>query len=119
MKNITLGILTATFALAFSANGALTPVDLRCDYAVNPLGVDSQSPRLFWKLEAGGRGQRQTAYEILAASSGKKLAANDGDLWDSGKIESDETIQIPFPGEKLKSSEQIFGKVRVWDKSGK
>jgi hypothetical protein len=118
MNKTTLGILLAAFALVFSANAALTPVDLRCDYAVNPLGVDSPAPRLSWKLEGGGRGRRQTGYEILAASSAKILAHGHADLWDSGKVDSDETIQISFP-ENLNSWEQVFWKVRVWDESGK
>jgi hypothetical protein len=119
MKKIPTGIFLAAFALAISAKAALTPVDLRCDYAANPLSVDSQSPRLFWKLESGERGQKQTAYQILAASSEKNLANDDGDLWNSGNVDSDETVQIPFPGEKLKSSQQVFWKVRSWDADGK
>ena len=119
MKKILPGILLAAFALAISAKAALTPFDLRCDYAVNPLGVDSQNPRLFWKLESAERAQKQTAYQILAASSEKNLASEEGDVWDSGKVDSDESIQIPFPGEKLKSSQKIFWKVRVWDANGK
>jgi hypothetical protein len=103
---------TATF-------GATTAVDLRCDYAVNPLGVDSANPRLFWKLAGDARGQRQTAYQILAASSGKNLADGKGDLWDSGKNDSDETIQISYGGKELKSSQQVYWKVRAWGAGGK
>lgn len=119
MNKQTIGILLAAAGLALAANAKLAPVDLRCDYAVNPLGVDATAPRLFWKPADGGRGARQTAYEILAASSGKNLARQNGDLWDSGKVDSEATLQIPFPGEKLKSSAQIFWKVRVWDENGK
>ena len=118
MKKLTLTTLLAVFALAISANAGLTPTDLRCDYAVNPLGVDSPNPRLFWNLDGDQRGQKQTAYEILAATSAKMLAHDHADLWASGKVESDETIQIPFP-EKLNSSEPVFWKVRVWDENGK
>ena len=57
--------------MATAAFAATAVADLRCDYAVNPLGVDSANPRLFWKLESGARGQRQTSYQILAASSEK------------------------------------------------
>ncbi len=119
MKNNTMGILLASFALAFSTNAALTPVDLRCDYAVNPLGVDSPRPELSWKLQGRERGQRQSAYEILAASSVNNLRANDGDLWDRGKVDSDGTIQIPFAGAEFESSQPVFWKVRVWDGDGK
>jgi alpha-L-rhamnosidase len=100
------------------ATAALVPVELRCDYAFNPAGVDSSSPRLSWNFQSSARGQTQTAYEILAASSEKILAHDRADLWASGKIVSDETIQITFP-EKLNSFEQVFWKVRVWDQNGK
>jgi hypothetical protein len=100
------------------AVGALAPVELRCDYAANPSGVDSPNPRLSWELAGPARDQKQSAYEILAASSAKILNHNRADLWDSGKILSDDTIQIPFP-EYLNSFEQVFWKVRVWDGNGK
>jgi hypothetical protein len=102
-----------------AAFGGMTITNLRCDYAVNPLGVDSATPRLFWKLESNVRGQHQIAYQILVASSERNLARNNGDLWDSGKVDLDETIQIPYSGAPLKTSQQVFWKVRVWDKDGK
>ena len=105
-------------ALAVSPN-VMTVTNLRCEYQTNPLGVDVPNPRLFWKLESPMRGQRQTAYQILVASSADVLAKDKGDLWDSGKVASDETIQIPYRGQPLKSSQQVFWKVRVWDKDGK
>ena len=101
--------------LTCSAVAALTPAGLRCDYAADPLGVDSPAPRLFWKLPEGGREARQSAYQILAASSEKNLAQDNGDLWDSGKIVSDETIQIPYSGKNLVSAQQVFWKIRTWD----
>jgi hypothetical protein len=97
----------------------IEPVQLRCDYAVNPLGVDSSSPRLFWELESKEHGQMQSAYQILVASSEKTLTKDNGDLWDSGKVDSDETIQIAYGGKILKSLQQVFWKVRAWDASGK
>jgi len=112
---VALGIIL----LATTAIAGLTPVDLRCDYAVNPLGVDSPQPRLFWKLQSSGRGWRQTAYEILVASSEQHLRHDTGDLWASGKVDSDETIQIPYAGGKLNSWQPVFWKVRVWDANGK
>jgi hypothetical protein len=93
--------------------------DLRCEYATNALGVDVPSPRLFWKLESTIRGAHQVAYEVLAASSARALAANRGDLWDSGRVESDETTQIPYAGRPLQSSQQVFWKVRVFWEVGK
>ena len=106
-------IISNTIVLA-----KLMPYDLRCDHAVNPLGVDSTPPRLFWKLESDTNEQAQSAYEILISSSLKKLAANRGDLWHSGKINSDESIQIAYAGQPLVSAEQVFWKIRVWDANG-
>ncbi len=97
----------------------VTPVELRCDYTENPLGVDSSPPRLFWQLAGTERGQLQTAYQILVASSAELLAKDIGDLWDSGRVKSGETIHIPYAGKALTSSEQVFWMVRVWDQSRK
>ena len=118
MRSLALGLccLFLTVGVAFAK---LMSVDLRCDYAVNPLGVDSQPPRLFWRLKSSANDQSQSAYEILVASSAKNLAADHGDLWSSGKVVSDETIQINYAGQKLSTSQQNFWKVRVWDTNGK
>ena len=111
-----LGTAQAADAKTFSP---VTPVELRCDCAENPLGVDSSPPRLFWQLVGPERGLFQTAYQILVASSAKLLARDQGDLWDSGRKKSGETIHIPYAGKALTSSEQVFWKVRVWDQSRK
>jgi alpha-L-rhamnosidase len=107
------GLLTAGRLLA-----ALTPLELRCEYAGNPLGVDTPQPRLFWKLDSLERGQSQTAYQVLVASSPAILAKNQGDLWDSRRVRSPETTQILYHGKPLKSSQSVFWKVRVWNQTG-
>jgi alpha-L-rhamnosidase len=93
--------------------------DLRCENLKNPEGIDSTQPRLSWMLHSSGRNQAQIAYEILVASSAKQLDANTGDLWDSGKISSDQSIQIPYAGKTLPARADCFWKVRVWDQDGK
>src|ERR1035438_1777021 len=103
----------------------LNPVELRCEYLANPIGIDVVQPRLSWvlTLKVGRsstsreetRGKEQTAYRILVASSVDKLAANQGDLWDSGEVASDETAQIVYAGVALTSRQQCFWKVAVWD----
>ena len=92
---------------------------LRCEYLADPLGLDVTSPRLSWAISSDKRGEKQTAYQVLVASSEKQLAADKGDLWDSGKVSSDESSQIVYAGGKLSSREGCFWKVRVWDASGK
>jgi alpha-L-rhamnosidase len=91
---------------------------LRCEYLVNPLGIDDPAPRLSWVLASNQRGQRQTAYQILVASSSERLSADDGDLWDSGKVESSQSTQLIYAGVPLQSRQACYWKVRVWDKDG-
>jgi len=112
--------LTAVFAgfLLMNHAWAISPVQLRCEWATDPLGVDQRQPRLSWILLAPERGARQTAWQILAASSESVLRADYGDLWDSGRVHSDDTIQIPYAGAPLKSSQPVFWKVRSWDEHG-
>lgn len=106
-------------ALAVGAQAAGLEVhDLRCDSAKDPLGIDSAPPRLSWKLRSAANDQRQTAWQVLAASSAELLARDRGDLWDSGRQDGDRQLNVPFAGRTLKSSEQVFWKVRVWDRDG-
>ncbi len=102
---------------AFAADN-LIPTDLRCEHMRDPLSVDVKQPHLSWKLQSSMRGQRQTAYQILVASSMENLNKDKGNLWNSKKVTSDKTIQLPYSGRSLKSSQQVFWKVRVWDKDG-
>jgi alpha-L-rhamnosidase len=93
----------------------LTCVDLRCEYATNPLGIDAARPRLSWVLNAGVRDQSQSAYQILAASSPHLLETGAAaDLWDSGKVESGD-ILVEYAGRPLASGERCWWKVRAWD----
>src|SRR5262245_44502991 len=92
---------------------------LRCEYLENPLGIDAPQPRLSWVIESTVRAQRQTAYQILVASSEKLLRSNKADLWDSGKISSEETAQIAYAGKPLPSQQRCWWKVRIWDAKNK
>lgn len=98
---------------------AMKPTDLRCESLVNPLGIDAVPPRLSWQLQSTERAQRQTAYRIVVASSRENLRAGRGDLWDSGKIASDNSLYVPYTGAPLRSAQRAFWKVRVWDQDGK
>jgi len=114
-KMMAMGVLLC----AGACSAALVSEKLRCEYLVNPLGIDAVSPRLSWIVTAKQRGEKQTAYQILVASSAKLLAAEKGDLWDSGKVASDENSQIAYAGSPLTSRQSCFWKVRTWDREGK
>ena len=112
-------------------SSAAEPTNLRCEYRNNPLGIDAEKPRLSWKIEDRGqrsevrgqrsevRGQKQTAYQVLVASSEELLKKNKGDLWDSGKVKSDQSIQVEYAGKPLESRMECRWKVRVWLNDGK
>ncbi len=102
--------------LAQESRSVLTVAQLRCEYAVDPLGVDLAKPRLSWIVESDERGERQTTYQILVATTPERLARGEGDLWNSGHVESDETLHVPYAGVALRSSQPVFWKVRAWDK---
>ncbi len=111
-------VLLIAFCLTLQADESLTATNLRCEYLRNPLGIDVKKPRLSWILDSDQQLQGQTAYRILVADSQKKLAQNIGNLWDSGKVQSNESVDIAYAGEKLQSRQQACWKVHVWDKAG-
>ncbi|MCK4782991.1 MAG: family 78 glycoside hydrolase catalytic domain, partial [Desulfobacteraceae bacterium] len=97
----------------------LRPTELRCEYAINPLGLDVRKPRFSWILKSEKRGQMQSAYRILVASSADNLESDMGDKWDSGKVTSEKSVNVVYQGSNLSSAEKCYWKVRVWDKYGK
>ena len=112
-----IAMLSLMSCSAFAANDAELN-SLRCEYHNNPLGIDITEPRLSWVSQSEKRGWKQSAYQILVASSQKALDADRGDLWDSGKVEAQQSIQIPYAGKPLLSHAQCFWKVKVWDQNG-
>jgi alpha-L-rhamnosidase len=104
--------------VAAAEDSTLQTACLRCEYLVDPCGIDQKSPRLSWLLESPRRSQEQTAYQVLVASSPATLEQNQGDLWDSGKVASDETAHVVYAGRQLVSRQVCHWKVRAWDGDG-
>lgn len=86
----------------------MTPYRLRCEYQIDPLGIDVAQPRLDWLLKSHQAGATQSAYQVVV----------DG-LWDSGKVDSPRQTYIIYGGPALKSGQRATWKVRVWDEAGK
>ncbi len=120
MKLLSIMIIVALGCLygSLSAGLEIKVSDLRCEYLINPMGIDIDLPRLSWQLESKQRGQIQTAYRVLVASSRENLAKDIGDLWDTDKIESDQSIHVVYQGKTLQSRSRCYWKVMVWDKDG-
>jgi alpha-L-rhamnosidase len=92
---------------------------LRCEYAENPINIDTGTPRFSWVVEDSGRGRSQTAYQVLVASSPGLLSSDKADLWNSGKVRSDATLHISYAGAALRSNTRYFWNVRIWDEQNR
>ena len=116
------------FALALllvvSAPGPLfafdssAPDHLQCEAMREPLGIDISHPRLSWQLHDSSRGARQSAYEIRVASSSEALAQDRADVWDSGRVESDQSVNVSYGGPTVESRRRYYWQVRVWNAQG-
>ena len=118
MRRVWLGCLITT---TLYAAASVQPQQLRCEYRANPQGIDVVEPRLSWILTPANpqaRALRQTAYRVLVSTSERALEAGAGDLWDSGKVPSGQSIHVVYRGRPLTSSVAAFWKVQVWDQDG-
>jgi len=95
------------------------PVGLLVNGVRNPLAIDQNTTLFTWRSMAAGRGERQTAYQILVSSSRKRLAAGTGNWWNSGKVDSNRSASVQYAGKALPSATRFWWKVRIWDQAGK
>ena len=108
----TVGLMPCTFANALEA---LRPT---CDTLINPLSLETATPRFSWMVEPARRGAAQTGYQVIVASSPELIDANEGNLWNSGRVDSDQSVFVPYGGAALDSGQRAYWKVRIWDEHG-
>ncbi|MCB2408863.1 alpha-L-rhamnosidase [Hymenobacter lucidus] len=120
LRIILSSLLTALLLTAFRADkpAAVQLQRLRCELLTNPEGIDATAPRLSWELSGAARGLEQTAYQVLVASSPDKLAADEGDLWNSGQVTSAQSVHVRYAGQPLRSRTRCYWKVRTWTSQG-
>ncbi len=115
--------LAVSIGLFFTAcaypSRAITASELRCDYRVHPIDIDNLQPCLGWVLHSDRRADRQSAYQIIVATRLDRLTPEKADLWNSGKVQSANSITAPYQGKPLTSRTVCYWKVRAWDKIGK
>lgn len=117
MKTLLCFVLWLTVGL--SAFARLAVERLRTEYLENPLGLDTPRPRLSWVVTSRERAQEQRAFQILVASDEDRLKPGKADLWDTGKVISDQTLHVEYAGQPLASRQACWWRVRVWDQDGK
>jgi alpha-L-rhamnosidase len=107
-------------ACAAGQTASLKPVELKCEYRKNPAGIDIVEPRLSWQLaavQAQARNLKQSAWRVVASATREEAAAGRGDLWDSGKVDSGQSVHVVWKGKPLESRRQVYWKVMVWDQA--
>jgi alpha-L-rhamnosidase len=123
--SVTIGLRAAMAAMALTLVPLLpgatmpeAPQRLRCEYLKDPIGIDAARPRFQWIVEDSRRGEIQTAYQIVVATSPAALGRNEGNAWDSGRVASASNSQIVYAGKPLASGQRYYWKARWWDREG-
>ncbi len=91
---------------------------VQVEYAERPLAVGTRQPRFSWVVPDGGRGTRQTAYQIQVATARALLVQDAPDMWDSGKVDASQSMQVPYAGKPLASNMDCYWRVRLWHQRG-
>src|SRR5690349_16778413 len=103
MRILFLALLT-TLGLSGSASAAPAvpaPVHLRCEYLSDPIGIEERAPRLSWEMVSPRRATSQSAYQVLVAASEAELRRGHGEIWDSGRVATDQSNQVEYAGKPL------------------
>jgi alpha-L-rhamnosidase len=106
------------FSCSKDPKSSLTISKLTCEYSENPIAVDTKNPRFSWVLSSKERGQQQSAYQIFVADSKERITQNIGNIWDSGRQQSSQSVHIQYAGNPLKSNQSYYWKVKIWDRQG-
>lgn len=120
-KYLKVVLLLSCLYLSILGLNAAEPINinnLRCELLKDPEGIDVPAPRLSWEISGAQRALEQTAFQVIVSSSPEKLDAGNGDLWNSGKVQSGQSVNISYAGIPLKSGSQYFWKVKVWTNKG-
>jgi hypothetical protein len=111
-------LLIFLFSFSYYCNAdGFAPSKLKCNGLVNPLGIETQCPRYSWEIESDKNNVSQSAYRIIVSSNLRDISDEIGDTWDSGKVSSGNSINVPFGGKSLKSGECYYWKVKIWNET--
>jgi alpha-L-rhamnosidase len=113
MKYITVLIGALAFTLSLSAQAVAT--HLKCEYLINPMGIDMPDPRFYWQVQSEDDGARQSACRIIVSSSLAMAGEGIGDIWDSGKKKSSQNTHVVYAGRTLEAASEYFWRVKIWD----
>ncbi|AVT31775.1 alfa-L-rhamnosidase [Plantactinospora sp. BC1] len=104
-------------AAARTSGPAVTVAGLTTERATNPIGLDTERPRLGWTIDSTRRGVLQHSYQVRVASSPSRL--DRPDVWDSGRVTSRNSTLVPYAGPAPKPRTRYAWQVRIWDETGR
>ncbi|GIV21528.1 MAG: hypothetical protein KatS3mg023_3279 [Armatimonadota bacterium] len=111
-------VFLLVFALPGESKRRLSVTHLLTEWLENPLGIDSPQPHFGWQMQHADRGASQSAYQIQVASRPDLLRDGKVDMWDSGRVDSSQSLHIRYEGKPLRSRTTYYWRVRVWDHNG-
>jgi alpha-L-rhamnosidase len=118
VKKCTL-LLILSFIPILTSGSNSTVSGMLCEYHSNPLGIDVLNPRLTWQIQTNEPNFKQTAYEIRVAESPELLGKKNNLVWSSGKVISDQSVNVKYKGAQLESKKRYYWQVRIWDNKQK
>ncbi len=120
LLGILLGILLAiSTILSCTKKDDLTVEQLTCNYTEHPIGINSSAPLLGWQIKSSGKNILQSAYRIVVAEAPDDLQQTKKIVWDSGKVNSNQSINVQYQGIELQPGKRYYWKVKIWDNNGK
>lgn len=118
MKNIGLMVIVVSIFLSWTQRlDQVRPENLQCEYLVNPIGIDATTPRLIWQMKTEKQGATQKAYQVFVGTDSAKVAGGEGNVWDSGKVNSG-LMPVVFQGQKLSPFTRYYWRVKIQDENG-
>ncbi len=117
VKRLAFGLILSSLGFSVSANTWID--ELVCEYHTNPVGIDVQNPRLSWKIFSDSEKVLQSVYEIRVADSPANLNRKNRLIWESGKVNSSQSVNVEYQGPALESMQRVYWQVRVWDNQNK
>ena len=119
---LALGVRLAILGSAVTCAGAHTPELKLTTSAVSTKRIRSGStpshPRLSWRISGPYRGIRQTAYQIRVAEYPEACRNGAPLTWDSGRVDSESSVHVPYQGPPTGSGQRRYWQVRFWDAQG-
>ncbi len=115
---ILLGILLIVSTLSCTKEAGLTVDRLTCNFSAYPMGISGLSPTLAWQIKSPGSNIMQSAFRVIVSEKPDDVKNDNGTVWDSGKVESGQSVNVQYNGSALKPDKRYYWKVKVWDEDG-